>query len=82
MMGKVDIAARILEFASKEPSLKLLEAKMDLSNKVLDDNLKLLTSKDLIGISKTDKKVSITKRGTKFLELYNSIHAKYLTVSV
>jgi predicted transcriptional regulator len=80
MMGKVDLAARILGLASDGRSLKTVEERSGLSHKELEDNLKVLISKDLI--MSDEKKISITKRGVQFLNLYNSIHSKYLKVSV
>lgn len=80
-MGKVDIAAAILEFVIEESSSKDLEKKMILSSKVFNEQLKLLESKDLIRFTKADKSlVKITRRGEQFLNLYGTIHAKYLTV--
>jgi CTP-dependent riboflavin kinase len=80
MMGKVDLAASILEFALIEISLRSLQEKLHLSSKVLDGELKMLKEKDLVDISPDGRIVSATKRGTQFLDLYKSIHAKYLSV--
>jgi predicted transcriptional regulator len=79
MMGKVDTAALILELASEKISSEILQDKTELAPKTLDEHLKMLESKGLLGVS--DKSVIITERGTKFLELYRSIHQKYMTVS-
>ena len=79
MMGKVDTAALILELASEEISPEILQDKMELASKTLDEHLKMLESKGLLDVS--DKSVITTRRGAKFLELYKSIHQKYLTVS-
>jgi predicted transcriptional regulator len=81
MIGKVDLAAAILELAMNEISRQHVQERLGLSTKDADEQLKLLKSKDLIDISKTGKSLNITKRGTQFLDLYKSIHAKYLTVS-
>lgn len=80
-MGKVDIAAAILQLSVKETSQKALEEKTGISSKNLAEHLKTLQSKKLVSISKADGKVRMTKRGSQFLDLYNSIHSKYLTVS-
>ena len=79
MMGKVDTAALILELASEEISQEILQDKMELAPKTLEEHLRVLESKGLLGVS--NKTVITTKRGSKFLELYKSIHQKYLTVS-
>jgi predicted transcriptional regulator len=81
MIGKVDLAAAILELAMNEISREHVQERLGLSTRDADEQLKLLKSKDLIDISKTGKSLNITKRGTQFLDLYKSIHAKYLTVS-
>lgn len=81
MMGKVDIAAAILQLSVKEASLKVLEERTGISAKNLAAHLKTLESKNLITLSKADGKAKITKRGVQFLDLYNSIHSKYLTAS-
>lgn len=78
-MGKVDLAATILGLASDGSSLKTVEERSGLSHREFEENLKALISKDLI-IS-DEKSISITKRGVQFLNLYNSIHSKYLKVS-
>ncbi len=85
-MGKVDIAAAILEFALKGLSLQDLQARMSVSRGTLEENLTLLKSKDLISFQKGSKKepttiVRTTKRGIQFLNMYNSMSVKYLTIS-
>ena len=79
-MGKVDVAAMILDVASKEILARDLEAKVNISSKSFTEQLKTLESRKLIRISPSERKVKITKRGIQFLELYNSIHTRYLTV--
>ena len=85
-MGKVDIAAAILEFTLNGLSLQDLQARMNVSRGALEENLTLLKSKDLVSFQKGSKKdpitiVRITKRGIRFLSMYNSISVKYLTVA-
>lgn len=80
MVGKVDLAASILQLVSKETSPDLLLEKLHLSSKILDEQIRMLKSRDLITVSKGGKSVSITKRGRRFLDLYDSIHSRYLTV--
>jgi len=86
-LGKVDIAAAILEFTLNGLSLQDLQARMNVSRGALEENLALLKSKDLITFqNKGSKKdpitiVRITKRGIRFLSMYNSISVKYLTVA-
>ncbi|HKU48818.1 MAG TPA: winged helix-turn-helix domain-containing protein [Nitrososphaera sp.] len=80
MMGKVDTAASILELALKETSSDLLQAKTNLSPKLLGEQLRMLKVKDLLEISGSGEKVKITKRGMQFLDLYRSIHARYLRI--
>jgi predicted transcriptional regulator len=78
MMGKVDTAASILELAQVETLPEILQDKLEIPHRVLQEHLKMLESKGLIDVSKAN--IVTTKRGTKFLELYKSIHQKYLTV--
>ena len=80
-MGKVDLAAGILELALDEASVQSLQKAIDLTPKALEDQLRMLKSKKLIEDFNAGKTIRATKRGTQFLELYKSIHAKYLTVS-
>ena len=80
-MGKVDVAAMILDVASEEILARDLEAKVNISSKSFTEQLKTLESRKLIRISPTERKVKITKRGAQFLQLYNSIHTRYLTVA-
>lgn len=60
---------------------------MNVSAGALEENLTLLKSKDLISFDKKgnikDPKtiVRITKRGIRFLSMYNSINVKYLTIA-
>jgi predicted transcriptional regulator len=79
-MGKVDLAAGILELALNETSVQSLQKKMDVTSKTLEEQLRMLESKKLVDSLKAGKTIRTTKRGTKFLELYKSIHARYLTV--
>ncbi|MCI0565469.1 MAG: hypothetical protein MN733_43950 [Nitrososphaera sp.] len=85
MLGKVDIAAAILEFGKSGASLNELQRVMSLSASLLKQHLDLLRSKDLITV-KNDQKVGTfvktTKRGIQFLNLYNSMSVKYLKVTV
>lgn len=87
MLGKVDVAAAILEFTIKGESKQDLETKLNMSADALEEYLVLLKSKDLVSIQSSDKKhlgaamVRITKRGIQFLNLYSSMNMKYLTVS-
>lgn len=86
MLGKVDIAAAILKLSSKGVSKQVLENRTNLSASLLQEYLDLLKSKQLISIQVEGKDrtaiVKTTKRGTRFLNLYDSINVKYLTVSV
>ena len=79
-MGKVDLAAGILELATDEVSVQSMQKKIDVTPKALDDQLRVLKSKKLIEDFNAGKTIRATKRGTQFLELYKSIRAKYLTV--
>jgi predicted transcriptional regulator len=78
-MGKIDIAAIILELALEGTSAKSIQDKTGLPRSVLDEHLKMLVSRGLIGVS-TTKNVKITKRGSKFLDMYNSIRTRYLKI--
>jgi predicted transcriptional regulator len=80
MMGKVDLAAGILELAMDETSAQSLRKKMDIAPKTLEDQLQMLKSKKLVDSTNDGKAIRTTKRGTQFLELYRSIHARYLTI--
>ena len=80
MMGKVDVAAMILDLASSEILAQDLKAKVDISSKSFGEQLRTLESRKLVRISGGERKVRITKRGSQFLDLYNSIHTRYLTV--
>jgi predicted transcriptional regulator len=77
-MGKVDIAATILEFGLKGISAKSLGEKTALDTKELERHLKVLESKGLAAIA--EDKIVTTKRGIQFLDLYSSMHSKYLSV--
>ena len=77
-MGKVDIAAAILDFGLKAISAKSLKEKTGLGTEELEGHLKLLESRGLATI--TEGKIVTTKRGIQFLDLYSSIHSKYLSV--
>jgi hypothetical protein len=79
-MGKVDLAAGILELALNETSVQSLQKKMDLTPKTLDDQVRMLKSKKLVDSLGSGKTIRTTKRGTQFLDLYKSIHARYLTI--
>ena len=81
--GKVDLVAAILQTSISGSSKQGLQVKLKVTSRVLDEYIKMLLSKDLIRILQ-DKKtksesVKTTQRGEQFLELYDSIKARYLT---
>lgn len=79
-MGKVDVAAAILKLGLKEIPKKALKEKTGLAPDELEKYLRMLESKGLAAVA--SGKIVTTKRGMQFLELYSSIHSKYLTVPV
>ena len=79
MTGKVDLTAAILELALKGIPSQSIQEKMNISPTDFGKHLRMLESKALINVSKPGR-VKITKRGIRFLDLYNSIHARYLSI--
>ena len=79
MTGKVDLTAAILELAVKESPMQSIQERLSISSADFSKHLQKLESKALISVSKPDK-VKITKRGIQFLDLYNSIRARYLSI--
>lgn len=79
MLGKVDLAAAILELATEASSLDSLRERLNVSAGDLDDNLQLLSSKSLVTLD-GEGGIAITKKGEQFLALYKSISARYLSV--
>lgn len=81
--GKVDYAAAILDFSIDGSSRRALVDKTGITSVLLEEYLDLLVSKDLVRLvhDKNGKHESIktTDRGVRFLELYQSIKARYLT---
>lgn len=87
-MDKVEIAAMILHLCRNGASRRVLQARIGLDDRELDEYLGLLVSKNLInvgptskGIERDSKGISPTGRGVRFLDLYNAIRIKYLTAS-
>jgi len=87
MLGKIDTAASILELTTEGASKQYLKNRTNLSADVLEEYLTMLGSKDLVRILKARggkedaaATIKITKRGIQFLNLYNSVTAKYLTL--
>ena len=81
MLGKVDLAAGILELAMNETSMQSLQEKIGLSSRSIATQVKMLSSKKLVDTLDAGKTVRITKRGIQFLDLYKSIRARYLPIA-
>jgi predicted transcriptional regulator len=79
MTGKVDLTAAFLELALTESPTQSIQERLNISSADFSKHLQILESKALISVSPPDK-VKITKRGMQFLELYNSIRARYLSL--
>lgn len=79
MTGKVDLTAALLELALTEIPAQSIQERLGLSPTDFGKHLLMLESKALISVSKPSK-VKITKRGMQFLDLYNSISARYLSI--
>ena len=83
---RTDIVALILELTKdKTMSTSDLQTKTNLSPAKLNQILELLVTKGLIRTTSGNKgkvtEITPTERGIAFLELYNAIKMKYLTVS-
>lgn len=83
--GKIDTVAEILRFTADGSSKKALQDKTGLTSDLLDKYLVLLESKNLVRILRDEKgkseSVKATERGIKFLDLYDAMHVKYLSIS-
>ena len=81
--GKVDEVAAILESSTNGSSKQALQDKLKITSSLLDEYLQMLLSKDLIRIlrdkNRKSESIKTTERGERFLELYDSIKARYLT---
>lgn len=86
--GKVDTVALILRLsrADNGVSKKKLQDESNLTVELLNDHLSTMVSKNLIEYvnakskRKEDVIIRITERGVKFLDLYDAIKIKYLTI--
>jgi len=83
LVGKIDLAAAILESSIKGSSKQALQNKLDITSNLLDEYLQMLSSKNLVRIWKDKERksegIKTTERGERFLELYDSIKTRYLT---
>jgi predicted transcriptional regulator len=76
---RTDIIARIIEVAKERPVTKTRIAyDCFLSYDLLNEYLKTLTMRDLLKFNKRDKTYIATKRGLRYLDLYE-ILIKYLS---
>jgi predicted transcriptional regulator len=87
--GTVDAVASILRLTRTNNGLskKKLQEELDLPVVLLNHYLSTMVSKNLVEIVNekgkrkgADKIIRITDRGIKFLELYDTIRTKYLTL--
>jgi hypothetical protein len=79
MTGKVDLTAAFLELALTDTPLQSIQERMSISPADFRKHLRMLESKALISVSEQDR-VKISKRGLQFLDLYNSIRTRYLSI--
>jgi hypothetical protein len=78
----------ILQLCRNGASKRVLQDRIGLSDREIDEYLDLLISKNLINIGpvskgkeKDTKGITPTRRGVRFLDLYDAIRIKYLTAS-
>lgn len=83
--GNLDVIAAILQLGVDGSSKKILQDETELTPSLLDKQLALLESKNLVRILRDENgnigSVKTTERGAKFLEMYEAMRAKYLSIN-
>lgn len=83
--GNIDDVAAILESSINGSSKKGLQSETGLALELLNRHLPLLESKNLVRILRDKdgkhETIKITERGTRFLEIYQAMREKYLSIA-
>jgi predicted transcriptional regulator len=72
MLGKVDLAAVLLELVMNETSVQSLHERSGLSSRSIATQIKMLKTKKLVDTLNAGRTVKITERGIQFLDLYKT----------